>query len=223
MTTEKGISSDIQNRDTLLVSFGGINQGLGMPVFEFARSIASVECDKLYLRDFAQQWYQKGIDSEIDNIASLINLLKATINERKYKKVCFLGNSMGGYAAILFGTILNVDTIVSFSPQTYIDKWNRFLYWDRRWKQQISEVHKNSMKISEYFDLRSCLSKHTYRTQIDIYYSPKHRLDKTYANRLKNLPNVNLKPIDKGGHAIIKTIRDEGRLLALINNALLTT
>lgn len=39
---------------------------------------------------------------------------------------------MGGYAAMLLCHLLNVDTDIIFSPQTFIDKWNRILFNDRR-------------------------------------------------------------------------------------------
>jgi esterase/lipase len=56
--------------------------------------------------------------------------LEGIIKINKYDNICFIGNSMGGYAAILFGTLLNIDNIISFAPQTFIDKFNLFLYFD---------------------------------------------------------------------------------------------
>ena len=36
-----------------------------------------------------------------------------------------IGGSMGGYAALLFGSLLPVNGIIAFGPQTFIDKDNR--------------------------------------------------------------------------------------------------
>src|SRR5690554_537187 len=93
---------DLQGNKNLLVSFGGIYQGLGIPVFEFFNSISDIECDKIFLRDFNQAWYHKGVDSNLDDMEKVIEFLRSTIRKNKYDKVCFLGNSMGGYAALLF-------------------------------------------------------------------------------------------------------------------------
>ena len=41
---------------------------------------------------------------------------------------------MGGYAALLFGNILKVDKVLSFAPQTFIDKTNRLINCDFRWR-----------------------------------------------------------------------------------------
>ena len=53
------------------MSFGGVNQGLGMPIFEFFNSINDLECDKVFFRDFSQMWYQKGVDEVVNDLLSL--------------------------------------------------------------------------------------------------------------------------------------------------------
>lgn len=60
--TKIGKLEEFNGNKNLLVSFGGIAQGLGMPVFEFFNSISDIPCDKIFLRDFHQAWYQKGVD-----------------------------------------------------------------------------------------------------------------------------------------------------------------
>jgi len=39
---------------------------------------------------------------------------------RGYERVVFLGNSGGGYAALLFGALLHVDKVVAFVPPTVL-------------------------------------------------------------------------------------------------------
>lgn len=215
--TNRGKLTDLKGHKQLLVSFGGIQQALGIPVFEFFNSISDIPCDKVFLRDFHQQWYQKGVDSELDNIDKVIDYLKEIITQNDYNKVCFLGNSMGGYAAILFGSILNVDTVIAFAPQSFIDRFNRLINSDKRWDKQISQVHKDKNKKSKYFDLKKHLSKlKSYKTKINIYYSPNYKLDKKHAERLKTKKNVILHPIQKGGHSIVITARDTGVLSSAI-------
>jgi hypothetical protein len=201
--------------ENLLASFGGINQNLGMPVFEFYNSIKDINCDKIFLRDFHQSWYQKGVDDNINNIDKLIVFLSNETNT--YKKVCFLGNSMGGYAALLFGNILKVNKILAFAPQTFIDKTNRLLNLDFRWKKELKNVFDSSYKRSEFFDLKKYfISTKNQFKNAEIFYCPSHRLDRVHAERLKMLPNVSLRMIKEGNHAIVKTLRDNGELKKII-------
>ncbi len=203
--------------NNLLVSFGGVRQGLGVPVFEFFNSIEDLECDKIFLRDFNQSWYQQGIDQEIDHVHKVTRYLQNVIEENNYSKTCFLGNSMGGYAAILFGCLLNVDAVISFAPQSFIDRYHRFIYRDKRWAKQIASVYSNKNKTQKYFDLKRILSKNDNASpDITIYYSPEDSLDQVHARRLAGFANVTLEEVKEGGHAVVKTIRNSGRLHSII-------
>ncbi|GAA4840654.1 hypothetical protein [Algivirga pacifica] len=215
--SNKGNLSDLQGHKNLLVSFGGVSQGLGVPVFEFFNSIADIPCDKIFLRDFHQAWYQKGVDEELNHVDKVITYLQDIISTHSYERVCFIGNSMGGYAALLFGSILNVDQVIAFAPQTFIDKWHRFLYRDRRWKKELAEVYTFEGQKKMFFDLKKYLSEHrSSTTQLSIYYAHKHRLDRGHAKRLKSIPNVVLHPVKEGGHEVVKAIRNKGELKAII-------
>lgn len=48
---------------------------------------------------------------------------------------------MGGYGAILFGNMLEVDRVISFAPQSYINRWNRLINRERRWEKQIRNIY----------------------------------------------------------------------------------
>ena len=218
-TTNLNFLTDFNGHKYLLVAFGGLQQGLEIPVFEFFNSISDIPCDKVFLRDFNQAWYHKGVDDELDHSDKVTYYLKKIISENKYDKVCFLGNCMGGYAAILFGSILNVDCVISFVPQSFLTKRHRLLYADKRVPTQIHEIYTFKEKRMEYFDLKKFLNENqSYKTQLNIYYSPKERLDRKHAERLKNTRNVTLHPIQEGGHGVIKTIRDNGQLKKLIKS-----
>lgn len=219
--SESGILVDKTGSERLLVSFGGIKQGLGIPTFEFFNSLSNIHCDKLFLRDFNQAWYQFGVNEEISTIGKIHDYLKAEISGNDYQKTCFIGNSMGGYAAILFGSMLGVKTVISFAPQTFIDQWNRLAALDLRWRRQLKRVHQAETE-GTYLDLKKHLERQNYPdTEIFIFYSRDYRLDRVHAERLKGSKNVHLRPLPGGDHSIVKTIRDSGELQRLVSNALL--
>lgn len=208
------------NNDLLIVSFGGIRQGLGMPVFEFNKLLKSIDCDKAFIRDFNQAWYHKGINEEVKTITELKDYLSVEILNSNYDKVCFIGNSMGAYAAILFGVLLNVDKVLAFSPQTFIDKWSRFLYKDKRWKKEIESTHNYSRTENRYFKLSKVFKGLDFNGEIDIFYALDDKLDKIHSEKLKKQKSVRLFSKQKGGHSIIKDLRDEGELIEIIRSLL---
>ena len=209
-----GILFESTGSKNLLVSFGGIKMGLGMPVFEFYKSLNGVECDKMFLKDIHQAWYHKGISNECSDIDKVLEVLMFEIGKSDYKNICFMGNSMGGYAAILFGTILNITNIIAFSPQTFIDKENRNIFGDDRWKDQLESVYKYPKAKKEFFDLKKHFNESSfkYSGRIEIYYSINDKLDRVHAELLKAHDCVFLNTYEKGGHQLVKDLRATGKL-----------
>ena len=77
--------------------------------------------DICYLYDNNLSWYLNGLSSNISNINETINYLKNIIDN--YDNIIFTGTSAGGFAALLYGNILNVNTVLSFIPQTNIENY----------------------------------------------------------------------------------------------------
>jgi len=101
----------------LVVSFGHIVHG----GFASKTSLMTKKYDKdnfdvLYLRDPKKRWYLRDLPKIGENINDTIPFLKNEVT--KYEKVIFIGSSMGGYASILFGSLLNVNIVIARQPQT---------------------------------------------------------------------------------------------------------
>lgn len=84
----------------------------------------------LYLRDAYQCWYYRGIRGFSKNYKETIEKLKEYIKQYNIKKLIITGSSAGGYASLYFGTCLNADYIICFSPQVDIIT-NRKLYYNK--------------------------------------------------------------------------------------------
>lgn len=121
------------NKRVLIVAFGGSQCFLGqwcmkMPrtiiPFEFMRILTRLfpNYDKKFIVDLNQCWYHKGIEGFTTNISETTDYLEKIISG--YEKVVFIGTSSGGYAAILFGSLLNISTVIAFIPQTILTREN---------------------------------------------------------------------------------------------------
>jgi hypothetical protein len=109
------------SNDLLIVSFGGYARNIGgiLP-FEFLNflRIHFPNTDKQFYIDSHACCYSKGLNGISRNIDETVMYLSHQI--KKYKKVVFIGKSGGGYAAILFGSLLNISTVIAFIPTTII-------------------------------------------------------------------------------------------------------
>lgn len=111
----------VNGNQNLIISFGGIGFGRIKP-FEFLNTLQHIvpQYSKRFYLDFRNDWYHQGIvDISTDIETTLMHLAKVI---QPYHKTIFMGCSAGGYAAILFGSLLKVDTVIAFIPQTVLER-----------------------------------------------------------------------------------------------------
>jgi hypothetical protein len=113
----------LDTKDKLFISFGGMYSLGDIPPFEFLNTLSeySPEYDKYFYTDSRKAWYNRGIESISTTVEKTVEYLKEKISP--YKQVIFIGSSAGGYAAILYGSILKIDHVIAFYPQTEISNF----------------------------------------------------------------------------------------------------
>ena len=175
----------------------------------------------MFIRDLRQVWYQGGLPEVGDNIYSIAHFIRTQIDQQGCKKIVTIGNSAGGYAALLFGSILCVDKVIAFSPQTFLNLKNRVIHFDSRWSKQIREMYripgleKPTLDLVDVFSRQDCA-----KTKFNIFYSQKDRLDTIHAKRMDKFPNIDLHDFNYGGHQLVRWLRDEHKLFDLLFSAI---
>lgn len=138
---------------------------------------------------------------------------------QKYQpeRVVTVGNSMGGYAAILVGHGVAADRCVAFAPQTTLDPSNLIKWRDWRWPKQRLKAMKNSLFLPEkQWDLRRLFLSSGRKLNADIFFDPGDKLDAAHATHLRELPGISVHQVRGAGHNIIKEMRDDGRLATVL-------
>lgn len=158
----------------LVVSLGSANHG----GFDRKGSLINLKYDNnnfdiLYLRDmnyFATgrgrkqkerlvgRWYLGGMEGIGKNINHTLSFLKKQINN--YENVIFTGISMGGYASILFGSLLKINHVIAVNPQTDLEYILKNVYKDKR--HQLTQLKKRKKQCpktwKKYCNLKSYLN-----------------------------------------------------------------
>lgn len=185
------------NNKILIISFGGQQKSIGgLLPFEFKNFIDKNfnEYNVHFYIDKKKSWYHKGIDGITKNIDETIVYLKNII--KNYEKVIFIGSSAGGYASILFGSLLEVNTVLAFLPQTILNINNKEL------------DHK-------YINLRNVIQRKTKymiygNSSIDPKIDPLHSIN--HCNNIAIYDNVN---VIRRNDLYLKNWRDNGELYKL--------
>ena len=185
------------NSDTLIVSFAGHDRMFGgIQRFEFVNFLQTYcnNIDRYFYTDKHLDSYHKGIFGITNDIDETVVYLKKEIET--YKNVIFLGVSSGGYAAILFGSLLNINSVIAFIPQT---------------------IRRNKNVDEKYRDIAQYINDTTqYRIYGDLSVSNQtdcHHI--SHCERISHHPNVFL---TKMKHFRLKEMRDNGELYTILHN-----
>ncbi|MBQ0930683.1 hypothetical protein [Ideonella alba] len=201
----------IAGSDKLVLLFGGISGGLGVPPFEFYKAANLLDCSKIFLRDLRQAWYQRGLPGVGDDARSIATYLAQKIDQSGCSDITFIGNSMGGFAALLFCSMIGRGRVIAFSPQSFISPSKRRLHGDRRWGEVIGAIHAHPA-ASDVYDLKDWMLQACPDIQARVFYSDSDRLDVVHAQELSGFRNIALHGFRDGGHTLVKKLRDEGTL-----------
>jgi hypothetical protein len=207
---------------TLLVAFGGLmGERIGEPAFEFSMATRQMPVKRLFVRDLRQAWYHRGMPEYGTTLASVADGLGELVAEHEVDRLVMAGNSAGGYAALVFGTLLRADTVLSFAPQTVLDLPTLATMGDHRWDDQLQGIAAANALDPSWTDLRQALPASARGgTSYRIFFDDSLAVDRLHAERLRGLPGVRLYRFGAGAHGLVRELRGAGALEHLLRDAL---
>jgi len=206
---------------TLLIAFGGMRGQIGMPPFEFFKATGGIPVKRLFVRDLLQAWYHRGIPGHGSTIPEVAESLGALVAAHDVDRLVVAGNSAGGYAALLFGTLLGADTVLGFAPQTVLELDALAAMDDHRWDEQLSELIADGALDPRWTDLRTALPPvRRADTHYELYFDDSFRADRLQAERMAELEGATLLRLEGGAHGVAREMRESGALEGVLKSAL---
>lgn len=204
----------IPKTDRLFIFFGSMNGQIGtISPFEFLRSTTHIATHKLYVRDFYQSYYHNGLHGYTQNIHETKDLIETLMSEHGIAHLICAGHCAGGYASILFGSLLRADVVHAFSPQTFLSVGQKLLHLDSRFHQYTRKMYASPFE-TRYFDLNN-LSPDP-KTQFVIHYRASVRHERIHAFHLAFNNVVRIAYQSKTTPARI--LRDKGLLIDVLTS-----
>lgn len=205
---------------TLVITFGGIGGQVMIPPFEFFRTMDGIDAHQFFIRDTSRAWYQKGVTGFGESIPDVATSCRAVVEACGARRVVCVGNSAGGFAALLIGSLLSADQILAFAPQTFIGPWRRLRYVDFRFRNHIPNTRQVN-RSQRIVDVRPAVrSTSASDRPVDLFFSADDRLDRVHSLRLREVRGVRLHPLRLGlGHGVVRGLRDSGYLRCLLRSA----
>jgi hypothetical protein len=202
--------------DRLLIVFAGIRGEVGIPSYDFLSISSTQAVKRLFLRDHHRAWYQRGVAGLAGSAEDLAEALRRKAEEAEARHVAVVGNSAGGYAALLFGGLIGADACLAFSARTFFGWPRRIRHRDRRYLRDAVRVRLSGHPRRPYRDLRAV----PLATRNDLHYSTSDRLDTLHARRMAGITGMHVHAHPGGGHQLVRELRDRGELGGLLAGVL---
>ena len=112
--------------EILVISFAFVSWD-GKPKFDFFGRLKKLEyryprpVNRILLRDNRNAWYHRGVPglgSDVDEVAAS---LKDFVRSIRPSRVVTIGQSMGGYASLMFGALIGADKSIAFGPLSFLN------------------------------------------------------------------------------------------------------
>lgn len=201
--------------EPLFMAFGGIAGRMAtIPPFEFFKLTRHLRVNKAYLRDLDQRWYHGGLRGVTGSIGETADYLGCLRSACRARRTVVFGSSMGGYAALLFGSLIGVDAVHAFSPHTWL--------WDRRSirnRDKLEALHEGFS--GEYFDLSDVPGVGAGSGEDHVYYDVTDRKDRRQVAHLEAREGLHLHPYRGGGHNLVKYLKASGELENVVTASLM--
>jgi hypothetical protein len=210
---KEGLIVDLEHDGpTLVVAFAGLRGFLGgFPAFEFRKILSSVDVKSAYFRDHYAAWYHRGVVDIGPGIESVLRRLREL--QQEAQRVVMIGNSAGGYAALLFGALLGCEAY-AFSPQTFIEPDLLRDAGDDRWDEELAVLLDSGFFDSRYGDLAPLMEKSEGR--FEIFYGALDGVDWKHVEPVRGLDQVTVNRIENCDHRVVRHLRDSGWLLSFL-------
>jgi tetratricopeptide (TPR) repeat protein len=194
-----------KNSDKLVVFFSAAHA----PSFNGYRMMQEYAVNKLFIRDPTRSWYGRKIDGFVDGPDELKDEIKKITYKFKSENIIFMGGSMGGYAAILFGVLLEVGSIVAFGPQMILNG-------------KLPRVPKDGEKL-KYHNLYHLLTKKSPESKVDIWLGTEDLVDVYNISDCKLISDVNIFPIKHSPHNVLFYLKQNNLLKQIISSYIIKT
>jgi pimeloyl-ACP methyl ester carboxylesterase len=215
--------------EILVIAFGFVSWDT-RPDFDFYGRLKKLEqnsgrhINKILVRDSGNAWYHRRIDGLGTHPDETAEGLRALIREIRPSKVITIGQSMGAYAAVMYGLLLDAKQVLAFGPLSFLDPQQALLYHDRRWLSVMRDLAANP-PASGYYDLQALgRAKAGALPEMHIIFGTKPdqggkesvNLDAMHAQRLAAIDNCTLHPYPYSGHTVVQHLIDTKRINALL-------
>ncbi|MCW2673551.1 MAG: hypothetical protein JWP14_2140 [Frankiales bacterium] len=184
---EADVIDDGTESDVALVAFPGTEDRLGVPAVDFFEQIAEWPVRRIYVRKLRPSL---GIHHELGTtVPEIATSLRAMTHH--HRRTVFLGTSLGGFHALLLGTLVGADVVLGINPVTSLFREVLDEAGDQRWDGSLA--YTSAEWLRDYGDIPTLWAQHRSPRSV-LHFAYRYRAYCVQAEHIAELPNVSLHP-----------------------------
>ena len=175
--------------ERLAIVFSHIDEPEGR--FSLYGTVRDLPAARLFVNTPRNAWYHDGVPGIGDDVPALARALNRAVAALAPREVVVLGVSMGGYAALLLGALIDADRTLAFGPETELklpgSRSSRFI---------------GDRARSAWDDLLPVLATRPRRTPIALLTGEADLIDLHCALRVRHLSGIMVRTLRGVGHEV---------------------
>lgn len=186
----------------LIISFTGVGHqtgGVDLQTPEFSRS--GINNPIIYVIDKRRSWGNSLDWAELERIIK---------GMRHYEQLVLIGNSMGGFLAVLSAKRLMADVVVAFAPQWSVSP--NIVPFETRWMK-----YRKHIALFHYPSLKNCFPN---RCRFYIFCGSNENDIRHLKMFPKDVKNLHLYQLFEGGHSVASSLKESGILYDVIRGCI---
>ncbi|MGM9483333.1 hypothetical protein ACS5PN_19205 [Roseateles sp. NT4] len=188
--------------------------------FDFVGRLRKVEWllgrrfHRIHLRDPRMAWYLQGITGLGENLDTTLDALRRHIAALPATRMTMLGQSMGGYGAILYGLALGADRVIALGSLSTMDPADASARGDWRWLPVMQRLAAEGIAASQT-DLVALARQVGALTELRLHYGERpdtpeqgaRNLDLFHAERFATLPGCRVIRHADSDHVVVNHLK----------------
>ena len=188
----------VEGAERTVLAFTGVGKAISgdtVQMVEFYRA-STAGANAVFIIDKTRSW---GNRIDFERLVSILTPVTAG------RRVCTIGNSMGGFLAVLMSSFLDVRCTVAFVPQFSVDA--DVMPEETRWEIYLNEITK--------FRYPSLDGHFNTRAKYYLFHSGKEK-DRPHWEKIPSAPNIKQFVFQNFGHGAVKHLKAMGLLDSII-------
>ena len=169
---------------------------------------------RIHLRDPRMAWYLQGITGLGENLDTTLDALRRHIAALPATRMTMLGQSMGGYGAILYGLALGADRVVALGSLSTMDAADARARGDQRWLSVMERLEAEGLGAAQT-DLVALARQASALPELRLHYGDRPdapeqgpvNLDLFHAERFATLPGCRITRHADSDHVVVNHLK----------------